>query len=134
MMARPTDCTPDTIARVCEALELGVSWAAAAAHAGLAEQTLITWRKRGQTGKKPFAEFLERATRARDAAETRMAAIVMQSALEGNVGAAMWWLERRRRETWGKTQDVQIQTSADDGVKRLLDRLASSGGGDHGQQ
>ena len=52
-MARPTDCTPDTIARVCEALELGVSWAAAAAHAGLAEQTLITWRKRGQTGKQP---------------------------------------------------------------------------------
>lgn len=133
-MARPTECTPERIDRICEALALGVSWAAAAAFAGVNEATVHRWRQAGERGRQPYRELCERATQARDAAEVRMAGIVIRAAEEGNPGAAMWWLERRRRETWGRTQEVQIQTSVDDGVKRLLDRLVTSGGGDHGGQ
>ena len=42
-MARPSKCTPEVIAKVCEALKLGVSWEAAGAHAGIDRATLTNW-------------------------------------------------------------------------------------------
>ena len=127
-MARPTKCTPEVIAKVCEALQLGVSWAAAAAHASITEATVMDWCARGRTGKSPFAEFLEATTQARDKAEVRMAAIVARAAQEGNVLAAQWWLERRRGGTWGRTQEHIITTPEADGVRKVLERLAGDGG------
>ena len=123
-MARPTKCTPETTAKVCEALRLGCSWDAAGAHAGVERRTISDWRKRGEDGEEPFATFLHEATRARDAAEVRMAAIVMKHAQEGNVGAAQWWLERRRPESWGRRERIEVESaSPDHEVAAALRRL-----------
>ena len=127
-MARPTDCTPERTAKVCEALALGVSWAAAAAHAGLDESTLTAWKQRGRDGEEPFATFLASATRARDGVEVRMAAIVKAAADEGNVSAAQWWLERRRSSEWGKreTAVVEVQDPSK-AIAGLLSKLGERG-------
>lgn len=127
-MARPTDCTPERTAKVCEALALGVSWAAAAAHAGLSERCVMDWCARGRDGEEPFAQFLQAATRARDGAEVRMAAIVLKSAQEGNAAAAQWWLERRRSAEWGKrdTAVVEVQ-DPNKAIAGLLSKLGERG-------
>ena len=127
-MARPTDCTPERTAKVCEALALGVSWAAAAAHAGLSERCVMDWCARGRDGEEPFAQFLQAATRARDGAEVRMAAIVLKSAQEGNAAAAQWWLERRRSAEWGKrdTAVVEVQ-DPNKAIAGLLAKLGEKG-------
>jgi hypothetical protein len=123
-MGRPTKCTPEATAKVCEALALGVSWAAAAAHAGLTERCIMEWKARGAEGEEPFDQFLREATRARDAAETRMARIVVAAAEDGNASAAQWWLERRRPENWGR-RDHNVVEVADPNkaVAALLAKL-----------
>lgn len=134
-MARPTKLDADRQAKVCEALALGVSWAAAAAHAGLSERCVMDWCERGRRGEKPFAQFLQDATRARDAAEVRYAAVVAKAAKDGNESAARWWLERRRPETWGrKDADVQVTTHVQQGanIAPLLERIAQFPASEYG--
>lgn len=101
-------CTPEVVELVCEALALGVSWAAAAAHAGLTERCVMEWCARGRADEEPFAQFLRDATRARDAAEVRMASIVIRAAQEGDAKAAQWWLERRRSASWGRQDSMAV--------------------------
>ena len=127
-MARPSKCTPEVVAKICEALKLGVSWAAAAAHAGLTERCVMEWKARGLEGEAPFDQFLQEATRARESAEVRMAAIVMKAAQEGNASAAQWWLERRRPENWGR-RDHNVVEVADPSkaVAALLTKLTEGG-------
>lgn len=129
-MGRPTKCTPEVVELVCEALALGVSWAAAAAHAGLDEATLTLWKQRGNEGEEPFFTFLTEATRARDAAEVRMARIVIQAAEDGDAKAAQWWLERRRSDSWSSKQSVTVDApDPSRGIAALLGKLAEPGEG-----
>lgn len=123
-MGRPTKCTPDTTEKVCEALKLGVSWAAAAAHAGITERCVMEWCERGKGGEEPFAQFLQAATRARDSAEVRMAAIVMKAAQEGNASAAQWWLERRRPQSWGRQDSMAVKVDHVDPAAAMASALS----------
>lgn len=127
-MARPSSLTSAVTEKVCEALKLGVSWEAAAAHAGVGPATVHRWLAQAADDKDggPFWEFREQTTRARNSAETRMAAIVLKAAQDGNVGAAQWWLERRRPDQWGKHDRVSVDASVTPAqeVAGLLDRIA----------
>lgn len=134
-MARPTKLNADRQAKVCEALALGVSIEAAAAHAGLSATCVHEWMARGRRGERLYAEFLEATTRARDAAEVRYAAVVAKAAKEGSESAARWWLERRRPETWGrKDADVQVTTNVQQGanIAPLLERIAQFPASEYG--
>lgn len=134
-MARPTKLDADRQAKVCEALALGVSIEAAAAHAGLSAACVHEWMARGRKGERLYAEFLEATTRARDAAEVRYAAVVAKAAKEGSESAARWWLERRRPETWGrKDADVQVTTNVQQGanIAPLLERIAQFPASEYG--
>jgi transposase len=134
-MARPTKLDADRQAKVCEALALGVSIEAAAAHAGLSAACVHEWMARGRKGERLYAEFLEATTRARDAAEVRFAAVVAKAAKEGSESAARWWLERRRPETWGrKDADVQVTTNVQQGanIAPLLERIAQFPASEYG--
>lgn len=134
-MARPTKLDADRQAKVCEALALGVSIEAAAAHAGLSATCVHEWMARGRKGERLYAEFLEATTRARDAAEVRFAAVVAKAAKEGSESAARWWLERRRPETWGrKDADVQVTTNVQQGanIAPLLERIAQFPASEYG--
>lgn len=134
-MGRPTKLDADRQAKVCEALALGVSIEAAAAHAGLSAACVHEWMARGRKGERLYTEFLEATTRARDAAEVRYAAVVAKAAKEGSESAARWWLERRRPETWGrKDADVQVTTNVQQGanIAPLLERIAQFPASEYG--
>ena len=119
MTGRPTKCTPEVTAKVCEALKLGVTWEAAAAHAECHVASLMDWLKRGKEGEQPFTDFLDETTRARDSSEVRMAALVLKAAQSGNIVAAMWWLERRRPAAWGRTPEVATVVNVSQGPSEL---------------
>lgn len=93
MAGRPTDCTPETTAKVCEALKLGVSLADAAAHSGIPSADVESWVSRGAAGEAPFASFVEQAERARAQFRVRIAAMMMKAAQEGDMQAAKWLAE-----------------------------------------
>lgn len=109
-MARPSSLTPAITEKVCEALALGVSWEAAAAHAGITATTIHRWIAQADDDAEVcvFREFREQTTRARDAAEVRMASIVIQAAEGGDAKAAQWWLERRRSASWGRQDSMAV--------------------------
>lgn len=128
VMGRPTDCTPETTAKVCEALTLGLSWAAAAEFAGVSERSVMLWCERGRDGDEPYSHFLHETTRARVEAEMRMVEVVRRAAeQEGSVSAAQWWLERRRPETWGRKDKVETSVTLNSPESQVADALASLG-------
>lgn len=67
---RPTKFTEEVRQRIIEAISIGASLPAAAAHAGVAQQTVRNWLKLGKDQTEgEYFEFLEGFTRARDKAE-----------------------------------------------------------------
>lgn len=69
-VGRPSKFTDEVKQRILEAVGMGASIAAAAAHAGVAGGTVWAWMKQGkQEGEGEFFEFYEALTRARDKAE-----------------------------------------------------------------
>jgi transposase-like protein len=131
-MGRPTKCTPEVVELVCEALSFGVSWEAAAAHAGVGVSTVHKWLAQAadDVDGGQYREFLERTTSARDAAEVRMARIVVQAAEDGDAKAAQWWLERRRSDSWSSKQTVTVDApDPSRGIAALLGKLAEPGEG-----
>lgn len=134
-MARPSSLTPAVTEKVCEALKLGVSWEAAAAHAGIGVSTIHNWLAQAadDVAGGHFREFLEQTTRARDSSEVRMAAIVMKAAQEGDAKAAQWWLERRRSASWGRQDSMDVTVKKADPAAVLaaaLTKLEPNSGAD----
>lgn len=132
-MGRPTKLTAEVQSRVCEALALGVSIEAAAAHAGVNVSTIHRWVAQAEHDPEGgmFREFREAMTRARDSAEVQYAAVVASAARDGHVGAAQWWLERRRPTQWGRRDTVGAVAEGEQAapavdVAPLLERLARS--------
>lgn len=91
--------TPDMHKRIVDALATGVSVRDACAFAGITETTFFEWVKA-----KP--EFAEATTRARSEGRIGAAAIVRRAAINGDVDAAQWYLERTDPMNWGRTTKV----------------------------
>lgn len=69
-VGRPTKFTEDVRQRIIEAISIGASLPAAAAHAGVAQQSVRNWLKLGKDqAEGEYFDFLEGFTRARDKAE-----------------------------------------------------------------
>lgn len=67
---RPSKFTEDVKQRIIEAISIGASLPAAAAHAGVSHQTVRNWLKLGKEQTEgEFFDFFEGFTRARDKAE-----------------------------------------------------------------
>lgn len=86
-MARPSKYTPETADKVCEGIRLGLTYALAAAYAGISWDTLDRWRKR-KTG---FAERVAEAE-AIGAAENMQR---IRNGARDDWRAAAWIMEHR---------------------------------------
>lgn len=136
-MGRPTDCTPETTERVCAGLRMGMTWAAAAAHAGMHISSLVDWKARGRDGEEPFAAFLAATQRAEDECEARDVAQLdelTQMDCQGDpalmkikADALKFRLERRRPDGWGRRDKVESTVKLDGPSKQVADALASLG-------
>jgi hypothetical protein len=106
MAGRKPKLTPevrDTIARLIAA---GNYVNVAAEAAGIHVATFYRWLSRGEPQRRPtpaFRDFATAITRARVEAEASMVRHLTRAAAAGNWQAAAFWLERTRRDRWGRS-------------------------------
>ncbi len=128
-MGRPTDCTPEVIARVAEGVRLGMPFAHAARRAGIGESTFYQWKQRGDAGEQPFAEFLEAVESAKAECEAKQLQRIQRAARKGNWQASAWLLERRYPDEYGRrdrhTVDATVSATHDVGAN-TTDKLAAA--------
>ena len=108
-MAPRSKLTAEVEAAIVEALTAGASRRAAANYAGVSVDSLERWMRR-------YAAFAATVTRAEARVELRASVTIRQAFEAGDWHAALAWLERRRRDEWGKVERVEIVED----VKRLV--------------
>jgi transposase-like protein len=106
-MARPTKFTPEAQMAIVDALTVGATYTDAAGAAGVSDQTLRNWIMLGEsrTSGKYFG-FLVSCRRAEAAARLKYTKVIYDAANLGDWRAAMEFLKRRDRATWGDSVDV----------------------------
>lgn len=104
MTGRPTDCTPEVTAAVCEQLREGLSISSACAAAGIDRSTYHRWIARGDEGP-PFSDFRAETTRARHDGNRVLERTIRSAALD-DWRAAAWMLERKAPEDWSKRTEI----------------------------
>jgi hypothetical protein len=105
--------TPEISARICRALSFGIDIVTACAIEGISRRSYYVWRKRGELGEEPYAEFLAATDQARAKVEVAVMARLAQHALHGSDWrAAAEWI---RIVKGGGARTYEIQVRADSG-------------------
>lgn len=104
-MARKSKLTPDTQARIVQAIELGATYELAASYGGVAYNTFNEWMKAGEDAQAGVKrEFYDAVKAAEGKAAVKWLAKIEQAASDGNWQAAAWKLERRYPGDYGRTR------------------------------
>lgn len=100
-MARATKLTAPVRAAIVANLAHGATIQTACVAAGIHRGTYYDWKQKADAGEQPFAAFFKEIEQAEAQAEMTHLKIVEQATQE-DWKAAIWWLERRHPETWGR--------------------------------
>jgi hypothetical protein len=122
MAGRPTKLTPETRAKILDAIAAGNYRQVAAVCAGVSAKTLRMWMQRGR--EKPasiFGQFRAAVLVAEQAAHIRMVAILTEAAKK-DPKYALEWLERKFVKFWGK-KDRHEQQLIKDRLARIEAQL-----------
>jgi len=108
MAGRPTKRTPETEAKICNALRAGASRKDAAGASGINEATFGRWLH--------FADFARAVLEAESSCATRMSVRLYQEATkeDGDWRACLEWLKRRRKEEWSERTEKDVTTNGKD--------------------
>jgi hypothetical protein len=87
----------------------------ACARAGISEDSLSAWRKKGAEGKEPYASFAEELKRAEGDAVFMRLQHIEGAAINGQWQASAWLLERRYPEHFGRKDRLQAEVTGKDG-------------------
>lgn len=117
-MGRPSKRSPEREQAILNALRLGNTRMASAAYAEIHYDTMVAWM-----GRDP--EFLQAVRKAEADAEARFVGRIVQAAAEGTWTAAAWWLERRRPESYARTERVESAVELSGPGGRSIDGLGS---------
>lgn len=106
-MARPSKFTPETTAKLCQAIELGATYELACKYAGISYQIFNEWMNgrsypQGTTRTQKL-EFVERISDAEGKGAIKWLAKIEKAASDGTWQAAAWKLERRYPKAYGRT-------------------------------
>lgn len=112
---RPTKFTPETRAKIIEALKGGNYRDTSYAIAGISHETFYDWVRRGEAGEAEYSEFLEAVKEAESFAEAYHVQNIRKAAEAGTWTAGAWWLERKRHEKWGRKDRVFNELTGKDG-------------------
>jgi hypothetical protein len=115
-MPRPSKYTPETVKKIVDALSAGCTRKTAAAFAGVDESTFCRWLHR-------FADFASSVTLAEASCEVAMVATI-RAAAPSDWRAASWWLERRRHQSWGRVDRIEVD------IRMAAERVAEATGAD----
>lgn len=124
-MARPSKLTPESQARIVQAIEVGATYELAAQFGGVVYTTFNDWMKRGEDAKSGrFYEFYNAIKAAEGKAAIKWLALIDKAATD-SWQAAAWKLERRYPETFGR-RVVQNELSGNIGVNADITYSADS--------
>lgn len=112
---RPSSMTTQRAEAALEALRLGCTREAAAGVAGVHRATFYRW-----LDDRTFRDEVEKAEQQAEAAYTYS----VQAAVPKNWQAAAWWLERRRHESYGRRDRVELAID----IKGLAAKVAAEDG------
>jgi len=92
---RPSSLTPETEARILNAVRCGASYRSACAASGIGERTFHRWKARGQEENAPeeYRHFWQALTRAEHEGQIARLAVI-QKASQRDWRAAAWLAER----------------------------------------
>jgi transposase len=118
--ARQSKLSKDRFERVLTSLRSGNSRTVAARAGGVDDRTLRRWME-------AHDELRDAVEAAEAEAEGRHVAIVQEAAIEKkDWRAAGWWLERRRPDTWGRVDRVELLILQQQ-AQALAEELANEG-------
>lgn len=128
-MAAPSKFTPETIAKLTQAIRLGATYDLAAKSAGISYDTFNNW-KTGKTfpkgtTKEQKVQFIEAIEKAEGDAAVQWLTKIEKAANDGAWQAAAWKLERRYPRDYGRT--VQEHTGAEGAPLTVVIRERSDG-------
>lgn len=119
-MPRPTKLTPETQARIIQALEAGNYFETACGYAGVSATTGYNWMNKGRESTSGiYFEFLNAVEKASSNAEARNVALIQQAAKD-TWQAAAWWLERRAPDRWGRQRQEITGANGGDIVIKVV--------------
>lgn len=139
MAGRKTKLTPERQQKIVELLQAGNYASIACQSARISEETYYSWKERGKRDKDNYkttlySEFLEAVETAEARAEADMVLLIKNSAINGNLQAAVFYLERKHPDRWGRNDKLRQEVSGSFGVidttqarKDVLDYLKSRG-------
>jgi hypothetical protein len=106
--------------RICDLLRDGNTQKTSAIASGISEDTFYTWMKE-------IPEFSESVKKAEEEAVARNVAII-KTAANDHWTAAAWWLERRRRDDFGKNEKVDITSNGKELAAPIVQFVMPSNG------
>ena len=140
-MARPTKLTAETSAAIVKAIAIGAPYKDAAGAAGVDYVTFNNWMIAGEkatAGK--FFEFFYAVTRAKHTARLNYIGTLTKAANAGDWRAALEYLKRTDRETWGDNVDVTSKnesinpymSATTDELREMAKRILDAGTPENG--
>jgi hypothetical protein len=103
---RPSKYTPEVVERICYSLSQGNTRTTAATCAGISMETFAVYVRE-------FPEFSDAIKRAEEQAVEHYVNVIHTASTQ-TWQAAAWYLERRRKEDFGKQDKVDITTNGKD--------------------
>jgi hypothetical protein len=120
---RKTLLTPDAEKEIIESIAVGVPVKDALKDQGVSESAYYNWIKRGteeidrlerdpkaipNPSEVVFVEFVESVERAKSTAAKIHVKNVVRAGYQGDWRASAWWLERQRRDEFGKEAPITV--------------------------
>lgn len=114
------------IEKLEQAILIGATYELAAMYAGISERTFQYWREKAAKAPEgsPLAELRERLRQAEGRAAISWLAKIEKSANEGSYQAAIWKLERRFPEAFGRRLQADVTVN----IQTLAARVAAEMG------
>ena len=100
-IGRPSKLTPELIETVCEGVRDGLSYKDASIRAGICRATFHKYKALGESGKHPFADFLDALESAEAELKHRLLGVI-EAASTDSWAAAGWILERKFPAEFGR--------------------------------
>lgn len=116
-----TKFNPETCTKIINLLQDGNYRKTAAVIAGITEETLCRWIKKGRTSKSKgkYYQFYQAVKKAEETAQAYHLQQIRKASENGSWQASAWYLERKCPDEWGRRQRVELEHSGE--LKQKVD-------------
>lgn len=104
---KPRAITPTKMEHICRTIRAGNYVKQSVIANGVNYNTFMDYMHKGKKGIRPYDEYYEMVEQAKAGAEIDMSNRINESAMNGNVGADMWKLQRMFPNRWASTQRIE---------------------------